>query len=464
MWTKKTPATFVPSTSSTKPSNVKTVKTTTKQNLPTLGEFTGTPPTLPYTITNTTEFAKPTKTAPSKSTTTTSATPTTTASAKSSTTASTKSKTSFPRKRKTATSTYPTTPFLSQPYDITKPTKATTGGSDRSTGPSPTSQGTKSPGKQSSVKSLPTTSSKTVTTPKTKPSAVTQPTTSSKTLTTSRTKPSAVTQPTFSKTVTTPGTKSSAVTQPTTSSKTVTPPRTTKSSAVTQSTKSWKTATTPTTGPSARDTSQHDVTAFTPSTTADPRTADSPYISFKRLRLEKFDDLDGIPSRTPDPVPADAKRDIIEMTHNFIIDQTMLETQYSRTGIQGRREEKQIRYNMKKSRVDQLQKHPYFHRMMRSVVDQWIERNNRSVRYKPNKQYKDTVSTRRRIQPNISNYFIEYAIKFGKRPWSFPGKHKIHTRIYDKVDFVDKPFVITEEKTEKEVKRQTVKSLRRQSW
>lgn len=170
--------------------------------------------------------------------------------------------------------------------------------------------------------------------------------------------------------------------------------------------------------------------------------------------------LDFIPSKEPDPVSFETKQLLIHETNDIMSQQAALESQASLEGVHARRKELEMRYALNRAKLRRLREHAFFRRMLQSVTEQMIEERRSWHKYKPNPQIKDTVSTRLRIQSELSDYFLEYAIKFGKRPWLNPGKNKIKTKFYEHVDFVDKPFIVTEEKTETQVQHEVVKAKR----
>lgn len=168
--------------------------------------------------------------------------------------------------------------------------------------------------------------------------------------------------------------------------------------------------------------------------------------------------IDHILSRTYRlTVPPETRKQIRDETRKLI---KKLRLQDSRKPIQGRKErrrELEMRRNLDAKAIHIFMKHPYFVKMMRTVVEEMISNEHLWRRYKPTKLYRDTSTSKRRIQPELSAYFIEYALKYGKRPWRYPGKNQIKTKLYETLDWVANPFDIIEEETQEAVAHGSVK-------
>ncbi len=117
-----------------------------------------------------------------------------------------------------------------------------------------------------------------------------------------------------------------------------------------------------------------------------------------------------------------------------------------------------MRYNMDARAVQEIMMHPYYQKMMKFITDQMIREEQLWRRYRPHKLIRDTETTKRRIQTGVSHTFMESALKYSKRPWTYIGRNKIKTRFYDELDWVENPFDVLEEKTEQNVKQQQVKT------
>lgn len=161
-------------------------------------------------------------------------------------------------------------------------------------------------------------------------------------------------------------------------------------------------------------------------------------------------------SRSMDPVPKEVSQMVCQEANKFIRKQRVLESTMAKDTLRQRQEELNMRRNFDTRTIKALMLHPYYTRMMMVITEEMIEEEGLWRRYRPNKFIKDTETSRRRIQNAIPMHNMEYAIKYNKKPWRYPGKNKIKTKFYDKVDWVDDPYVVLEEKTEQDKKKESV--------
>lgn len=163
-------------------------------------------------------------------------------------------------------------------------------------------------------------------------------------------------------------------------------------------------------------------------------------------------------SRHMDPMPKDIRQMVRRQANKFIRKQRILESNINKNTVKLRQDELNMRRNFDIRTVREIMVHPYYVRMMKTITEEMIEEEGRWRRYKPNKFIRDTETSRRRIQNAVSLLVMENAIKYNKKPWRYPGKNKIKTKFYEKVDWMDDPFVVLEEKTEQNFKQETVKA------
>lgn len=161
-----------------------------------------------------------------------------------------------------------------------------------------------------------------------------------------------------------------------------------------------------------------------------------------------------------DPYPISTK-DFDEMRRNaanFIRQQRVSESKMSKTGIQERREEIALRRNLDDKMVEEIKSHPLWARMLKAIAHEMIEEEHRWRRYRRHELWRDTETSRRRIQSEISELLTKYALKYNKRPWRNPGISKIKTKFFEDLDWVQNPFDVVEENTEHDTKHESVKT------
>lgn len=163
-------------------------------------------------------------------------------------------------------------------------------------------------------------------------------------------------------------------------------------------------------------------------------------------------------SRNIDPVPANIRQAARRQANIFIRKQRIKESEANKDDLKERQDELTMRRNFDEWTVREIMLHPYYERMMKTIAEEMIEEEKLWRRYKRNKLIRDTETSRRRIQNAVPMHVMEYAIKYNKKPWRYPGKSKIKTKFYEKVDWVDDPFVVLEEKTEKKFEQESVKT------
>lgn len=162
-------------------------------------------------------------------------------------------------------------------------------------------------------------------------------------------------------------------------------------------------------------------------------------------------------SRHLDPVPLEVRQLVRRQANKFIRKQRVVESTINKDALKRRQDDLNMRRNFDLNTVREIMLHPYYVRMMRIITEEMIEEGLWS-RYKPNKFIRDTETTRRRMQNAVPVHVMEYAIKYTKKPWRYPGKNKIKTKFFEKVDWVDDPFLVLEEKTEQDFKKKSIKA------
>lgn len=161
--------------------------------------------------------------------------------------------------------------------------------------------------------------------------------------------------------------------------------------------------------------------------------------------------IDSILSKTRKPIVSPRTRKIIrDKAREYMMELQFRKIKEPPKVSKKRRRELDTIRNLDMKTIQFFMQHPYFKRLMKNVTREMVTRERLWRNYKPIKLYRDTETTRRRIQPVINTYFVEYALKYGKKPWRYSGRNKVKTKHFDTLDWVKNPFDVIEEKIEKE--------------
>lgn len=172
----------------------------------------------------------------------------------------------------------------------------------------------------------------------------------------------------------------------------------------------------------------------------------------KKFKDENFGNtIDSILSKTRKPIISPRTRKIIrDKAREYMMELRFQKIKEPSKVSKVRRRELDTIRNLDMKTILFFMQHPYFKRVVKNVTQEMVTQEHLWRHYKPIKLYRDTETSRRRIQPVIDTYFVEYALKYGKKPWRYPGKNKVKTKHFDTLDWVKNPFDVIEEKIEKE--------------
>lgn len=177
--------------------------------------------------------------------------------------------------------------------------------------------------------------------------------------------------------------------------------------------------------------------------------------SLKKPTKPSDETFDLILSKKIDPITSEEYKLIRQQATKFMQKQLLLESSMSKKTINIRRREIEMRRNLDIETINEIMMHPYFKRMMRFVFEEMI--NSGLWRYyKPNNYYRDTETSKRRIQPEIGKFVMYYILKYSKKPWRYQGKNKLKTKIYEELDWVVNPYEVVEDNVERRVNHTTM--------